>query len=57
VIQVFDSWAGSLSPEGTQFPCFTGTKVQMLTQKVSPEDYDLFALPYQKIVIKAIKVH
>jgi uroporphyrinogen decarboxylase len=33
VIQVFDSWAGSLSPE----------------------DYDLFALPYQKMVVKAIK--
>lgn len=33
VIQVFDSWAGSLSPE----------------------DYDVFALPYQKMVVKAIK--
>ena len=33
VIQVFDSWAGSLSPE----------------------DYDIFALPYQKMVVKAIK--
>ena len=33
VVQVFDSWAGSLSPE----------------------DYDLFALPYQKMVVKAIK--
>lgn len=33
MIQVFDSWAGSLSPE----------------------DYDIFALPYQKMVVKAIK--
>lgn len=33
VIQVFDSWAGSLSPE----------------------DYDIFALPYQKMVVKTIK--
>jgi uroporphyrinogen decarboxylase len=33
VIQVFDSWAGNLSPV----------------------DYDVFALPYQKIVIDRIK--
>lgn len=33
VIQVFDSWAGNLSPE----------------------DYDIFAAPYQQKVIKAIK--
>lgn len=33
VIQIFDSWAGSLAPE----------------------DYDIFALPYQKMVVEAIK--
>lgn len=33
VIQIFDSWAGSLSPE----------------------DYDVFAAPYQRMVIQAIK--
>ncbi|KAJ1495518.1 uroporphyrinogen decarboxylase [Baffinella frigidus] len=33
LIQIFDSWAGSLAPE----------------------DYDVFALPYQKIVVEMIK--
>jgi len=33
IIQVFDSWAGSLAPD----------------------DYDIFAMPYQKMVVEAIK--